>query len=232
MTSRTGTEQHEGLWGNMSINKRARRRAASALAMAAVLASGFVTTVATAAPASASARVEPCIWPDTGTNLQQYFGVTSSLVVPGACSAIPTGSTWSTPVVFYVARSWEHIPAGIVPTGATPLDELVDRLTRVRLIVDEGKPGAFTVERTIDQIHVTAADWQEVYPDDPDWLLVDIGTHITMRPLQPGQHTVRGEFEVDSPACDGTSADFEVSCIPTGVFPYPSTRTFSVVARG
>jgi hypothetical protein len=43
MTSRTGTEQHERLWGNMSINKRARRRAASALAMAAVLASGFVT---------------------------------------------------------------------------------------------------------------------------------------------------------------------------------------------
>jgi len=216
----------------MSINKRARRRSASALAMAAVLASGVVTTVATAAPAAASSRVEPCIWPDTGTNLQQYFGVTSSLVVPGACGTIPTGSTWSTPVGFYVARTWEHIPAGIVPTGATPLDELVDRLTRLRLIVDEGKPGAFTVERTIDQIHVTTADWQEVYPDDPDWLLVDIGTHITMRPLPPGQHTVRGEFEVNSPACDGTSADFDLSCIPTGVFAYPSTRTFSVVAKG
>jgi hypothetical protein len=217
----------------MSINKGARRRSASALAMAAVLTSVFVTAVGTAAPASASPRVQPCIWPDTGTNLQQYFGVTSSLVIPsGGCGTVLTGSTWSTPVVFYVARTWEHIPAGYQPTGATPLEELVDDLTKVRLIVDEGKPGAFTVERTIDQIHVTTADWQEVFPDDPDWLLVDIGTHITMPPLRAGQHTVRGEFEVDSPACDGTSADFDLSCIPTGVFDSPSTRTFSVVARG
>jgi hypothetical protein len=217
----------------MSINKSSRRGSKSALAMAAVLASALVTTVGSAAPASASPRVEPCIWPDTGTNLQQYFGVTSSLVIPfGGCSTVPTGSTWSTPVAFYVAKTWEHIPPGIHPTGATPLDELVDRLVRLRLIVDEGKPGAFTVERTIDQIHVTTAEWQEVYPDDPDWLLVDIGTHVTMRPLPAGEHTVRGEFEVDSPACDGTSADFDASCIPTGVFPYPSTRTFSVVANG
>jgi hypothetical protein len=217
----------------MSINKSARRRSASALAMGAVLTAAFVTTVGTAAPASASPRVQPCIWAATGTNLQQYFGVTSSLVIPSnGCGTVAAGSTWSTPVVFYVARTWEQIPAGIHPTGATPLEELVDRLVRLRLIVDEGKPGAFTVERTIDQIHVVTADWQEVYPDDPDWLLVDIGTHVTMRPLPAGQHTVRGEFEVDSPACDGTSADFNQSCIPTGVFPYPSTRTFSVGAKG
>lgn len=199
----------------------------------AVAATAFAVVGTLVAPASASPRVEPCIWPDTGTNLQQYFGVTSSLVIPfGGCDTVRTGSTWSTPVVFYVAKTWEHIPAGYHSAGATPLDELVDRLTKIRLIVDEGKPGAFTVERTLDQIHVTTAQWQEVYPDDPNWLLVDIGTHITMRPLPAGQHTVRGEFELDSPACDGTSADFDLSCIPTGVFAYPSTRTFSVVATG
>jgi hypothetical protein len=53
-----------------------------------------------------------------------------------------------------------------------------------------------------------------------------------MRPLPLGQHTVRGEFEVDAAACDGTTADFDLSCIPPGVFGYPSTRTFSVVASG
>jgi hypothetical protein len=217
----------------MSKKTSGSRRPVSALAMAAVLTSLFLTGVGTAAPASATPRVKPCIWPDTGTDLQEYFGVTSSLVIPsGGCGTVLTGSTWSTPVVFYVARTWEHIPEGIVPTGATPLDELVDRLTKVRLIVDEGTPGAFTVERTIDQIHVRTADWQVVYPNDPDWLLVDIGTHITMRPLPVGQHTVRGQFEVNSPACDGTSADVDMSCIPTGLFDYPSTRTFDVVARG
>src|SRR4051812_29574359 len=69
-----------------------------------------------AAVAAPTPRVEPCIWPDTGTNLQQYFGVTSALVIPGACGPVLTGSTWSTPVVFYVARTWEHIPAGYHPT--------------------------------------------------------------------------------------------------------------------
>ena len=199
----------------------------------AVAATAFAVVGTLVAPASASPRVEPCIWPDTGTDLQQYFGVTASLVIPfGGCGTVPTGSTWSTPVVFYVAKTWEHIPAGYQPTGATPFDELVDRLTKVRLIVDEGKPGAFTVERTIDQIHVATGEWQEVYPDDPDWLLVDIGTHVTMRPLPAGEHTVRGEFELDGPACDGTSADFALSCIPAGAFDYPSSRTFSVVAKG
>ena len=183
--------------------------------------------------ASASPRVRPCVWPDTGTDLQRYFGVSTSLVIPfGGCDTVLAGSTWSTPVVFYVARTWEHVPAGYVPTGATPRDELVERLTKVRLIVDEGTPGAFTVERSREQVDVVTARWQEVYPDDPDWLLVDIGTHLTLRPLPVGQHTVRGEFELDGAACDGTSAEFDQSCIPPGVFAYPSTRTFQVVAKG
>jgi hypothetical protein len=191
------------------------------------------TTLLAAPSATASPRVEPCIWPDTGTNLQTYFDVSVSLVIPPAdCGQVRTGSPWATPVVFYVARTWEQVPPGYQPVGATPLDELEADLVSVRLIVDEGTPQEFTVERSGPQIHVQTAAWDEVYPDDPDWLLVDIGTHITMRPLPPGTHTVSGEFVLDAPACDGTSADYDQSCIPAGVFAYPSTRTFTVVPRG
>jgi hypothetical protein len=153
-----------------------------------------------------------------------------SLVVPGgACDPIKAGSSWATPSVFYVARTWEQVPAGYEPVGATPLDELEADLTSVRFIVDEGTPQQFTVERSASQIHFQIRDWNEVYPDDPDWLLVDIGTHITLRPLPPGTHTVRGEFAVSRPACDGTSSEYDQSCIPPGVFEYPGTRTFTVV---
>ena len=212
------------------MSRNGKRRLSFSVAVTGLLAA---SSLSLAPSASASPRVQPCIWPSTGTNLQQYFGVSSSLVIPfGGCGTVLAGSTWSTPIVFYVARTWEHIPPGVQTVGATPRDELVDRLVRVRFFVDEGMPGAFTVDRTVSQLEVVTARWQEVYPSDPDWLLVDIGTHITMRPLPVGHHTVRGEFEVSAPACDGTTADFDASCVPTGVFEYPSTREFDVVAKG
>ena len=204
-------------------------RISSCIAAACLAASATLLGVPSA---SASTRVEPCIWPSTGTDLQQYFQVSVALVVPHACNQIKTGASWSTPSVFYVARTWEQVPAGYHPTTATPRDELVAHLTKVRFIVDEGTPQEFTVERTGRQLSVLTASWQEVYPDDPDWLLVDIGTHITLRPLPVGQHTVRGQFVLDAPACDGTSSVWEMSCIPAGEFDYPETRTFTVAATG
>jgi len=215
----------------MRTSPASTSRRLAALVAAVLLAAG--TTLLGAPSASANVRVEPCIWPATGTNLQQYFGVSSSLVIPpGGCDEVKAGSTWSTPVSFYVARTWEQVPAGYVPTQATPLDELVAHLTKIRLVVDEGTPQEFAVERSAPQIDVRIADWDEVYPDDPDWLFVDIGTHITMRPLPVGTHTVRGEFTMDAPACDGTNSVYDASCIPPGTFPYPDTRTFTVVPRG
>ena len=214
----------------MSMSSALRRRAAASAAATCL----FVGLSLSLAPsASASARVQPCIWPSTGTNLQSYFGVSSSLVIPfGGCDSVPAGSPWSTPIVFYVARTWEHIPDGITPIASTPLGELTARLVRVKFFIDEGRPGAFTVERSASQITLATAPWREVYPADPDWLLVDIGTHITVRPLSVGQHTVRGEFEVNGPTCDGTVADVDLSCVPAGVLEYPSTRTFRVIANG
>ena len=204
------------------MNSRARAGVAAACLV--VIAALFM-----APSASASPRVKPCIWPDTSTNLQQYFDVSVSLVVPGACSTVKTGSPWATPSVFYLARTWEQVPPGYQPVGATPLAELEADVTEVRFIVDEGTPQQFTVTRTGSQIHFQVEDWQEVYPDDPDWLLVDIGTHVAMRPLPPGTHTVRGQFVVSRQACDGTSSDPDLSCLPPGVFDYPGTRTFTVV---
>jgi hypothetical protein len=201
-------------------------RLASLLA-AAGLALG--TTLLAAPSATASARVDPCIWPDTGTNLQHYFNVSTALVIPvGGCGQIRAGSAWSTPIVFYNARTWEQIPAGYQPDTANPVAELEALLTKVRLIVDEGTLQEFTVERSGRQLQWTTGDWQELYPSDPDWRLADVGTHFTLRPLSVGTHTVRGEFYLDDFACDGTSSDWN-SCIPPGSYEYPETRTFTVV---
>ena len=212
----------------MTLSSSLGRRLATCVAGAAL---ALTSSLALSPSASANPRTGPCIWPSTGTDLQQYFGVSTTLVVPTrGCGTVLAGSSWSTPAVFYVARSWEHIPAGITPIGATPLEELQKRLVRFRLFVDEGTPQAFTVDRSASQLQYVTQPWQVLFPNDPDWLLVDIGTHITLRPLPPGQHTVRGEFEVTGPTCDGTSDDVDQSCIPTGVFEFPPTRTFQVQA--
>jgi hypothetical protein len=208
---------------SVSLTRVAASVAAACLTVGSTL---FVAPDATAGP-----RVEPCIWPDTGTDLQQYFDVSVSLVVPGACSTVQTGAAWATPSVFYVARTWEQVPPGYETHGATPLEELESDLTTVRFIVDEGTPQQFTVQRSGRQVHFQVRDWNEVYPDDPDWLLVDVGTHIAMRPLPPGTHTVRGESVVSRSACDGTSTVMDQSCIPPGLFEYPGTRSFTVVPR-
>jgi hypothetical protein len=211
----------------MNHSLRTLTRVASVLAAAGLT---LGTTVLGAPSASAGPRVQPCIWPDTGTNLQHYFDVTTALVVPfGACGQIVAGSAWSTPIAFYNARTWEQIPAGYQPDTDSPSAELAAHLTTVRLIVDEGTHHSFTVERSGPQLQWATADWQELYTSDPDWVLADVGTHFALRPLSVGTHTVRGEFYLDDTVCDGTSADPNASCIPPGWFDYPETRTFTVV---
>lgn len=191
------------------------------------------TTLLAAPSATASTRVDPCIWPDTGINLQQYFQVSTALVIPvSGCTQVKAGAAWSTPLNFYNARTWEQVPVGYTPDTANPVAELEAHLTKVRMIVDEGTAAEFTVEKSGSQLHWTTADWQDAYPNDPDWVLADVGTHFILRPLPVGTHTVRGEFYMDDYACDGTSSDWNVSCIPPGWFEYPSTRTFTVVPRG
>jgi len=202
-----------------------RRFASFGVAVCLALGSLLVAPSATANP-----RVEPCIREATGTNLQQYFQINVSIVAPPAgCDQIKSGTPWSTPLSFFLARTWEQMPADYHPVGATPLAELEAHLTEVRWIVDEGTPHEFTVVRSGSQIHWVVADWQVLYPDDPDWLFVDVGTHFVVHPLSVGTHTVRGQFVMDGSACDGTSSEYDLSCIPPGVFDFPDTRTFSVV---
>ncbi|HET7901031.1 MAG TPA: hypothetical protein VFL59_07560, partial [Candidatus Nanopelagicales bacterium] len=184
------------------MNLTARAKAALLTSAALVIAGTLgPTTVARAEPSS---RVPACIWAPTGTDLHRFFDVTTSLVIPGGCDHVLSGARWSTPDSFYVARSWEHIPPGYVPDSPTPLAELEKHLTRVAFIVDEGTPNEFRVQRTASQLEWVVRDWQEVYPDDPDWVFADMGTHITIRPLSIGMHTIRGVFSIDAPACDGT----------------------------
>ncbi|WP_159577020.1 hypothetical protein [Microbacterium sp. 8M] len=225
----------------MSPLAMARTTRAAASIAAACLALTLAVLAAPSASASPqipaestppSPRVEPCIWQPTGVDLNQYFGVSTALVVPTSvgCPTISSGAWWSRPATFFLARTWEHVPDGYVPVGATPFDELKADLSMVRVIVDEGTPQEFTVERSGVDIQWATGRQQALFPDDPDWLLADIGSHVLIHPLSVGTHTVRGEFFITRPACDGTSSSWD-SCIPVGLFPYPPTRTFTVAAR-
>lgn len=189
-------------------------------------------------PLASGQRVDDCVWQATDTSawvdLNQTFGTPTVAHVNdygSQCLTIKSGAWWSAPIGFYVAKTWEHVPAGYnyLPT---PLEELIADTAKVRLIIDEGARQQFTLEWTnIQDSYV--GDWNTFYagtPDDqPTWLLVNMGTIGAIRPLSVGVHTLRRVWVVSRLSCDGTSDDPN-SCAPPGEYDY-GTFSFTVVPR-
>lgn len=214
----------------MALHLRATR-VASPIAVV-LLAAGTTLLGAPVAHAGSASRVDHCVWPATGADLQEFWGISSYFVAPGVgCDHVAAGAAWTTPVSFYVAKTWEHVPDGVVPATDSPLAELESSVTTVRLIVDQGTKQQFTVERSGDQLQWKVREWDAVYQEHSDWYLVDVGTALSVHPLAVGTHTVTAEIVADRVACDGTDPAYDVSCLPPGVWDYP-TRTFQVVAHG
>jgi hypothetical protein len=170
----------------------------------------------TVAPAQASAdpRVTPCVLPNGldpyvsgGTILQEFYGVSTSIVT-GFCPVIKAGAPSTVVAAAYFAKSWEAIPAGYTPVSATPLGDFRARFVGVRIVVDEGTRQEFTVE----------------WANSPKLWVGDYGPYDlaspitlgTVRPLSVGVHSERVVYVMSGMACDGISADPDLSCIPAG----------------
>ena len=190
------------------------------------LAMGLTAGTVASAQASAAPRVTPCVLPDGldpyvpgGTVLQDFYGVSTS-IVSSFCPTIKAGARWTVVAFAYFAKTWEAIPPGYTPVSATPLGDFRARFVGVRIYVDEGTPQAFTVQ----------------WPNSPKlfvgtWGPYDIASSITLgtvRPLSVGLHSERVAYVMSGMACDGTSADPDLSCIPPGEASF-NTRYFTVV---
>jgi hypothetical protein len=201
---------------------RLGRFAGLSVALAMALAASAVAP----ARASADPRFTPCVLPDGadpyvpgGTILQEFFGVSTSIVT-SFCPVIKAGARWTVIAAAFFAKTYEAIPPGYEPGSATPLGDFRARFVGIRIFVDEGTPQGFTLE----------------WPNSPklwvgDWGPYDMATPITLgtvRPLPVGAHSERVAYVMSEMACDGTSADPALSCIPAGETSF-ATVHFTVV---
>ncbi|MFL5912196.1 MAG: hypothetical protein ACJ768_16670 [Gaiellaceae bacterium] len=188
----------------------------------------MVLAASTVAPARAAAdpRFAPCVLPGGldpfvpgGTVVQQFFGVSTSIVA-SFCPVIKAGARWTVIAAAFSAKTYEAFPAGYEPGSARPLDDFRARFVGVKIYVDEGTPQAFTVEWA-NSPKLWAGDWGPYDLASP----ITLGT---VRPLSVGAHSERVAYVMSEMACDGTSAETDLSCIPAGETSFPTVH-FTVV---
>jgi hypothetical protein len=201
-------------------------RLGALVVLSVALAVSLAASAVAPARASADPRFTPCVIPagldpyvPGGTSMQAFFGVSTSIVTSW-CPVIKAGARWTVIAAAFSAKTYEAIPPGYQPGGASPLSDLRARLVGVKIFVDEGTPQQFTVEwANSPQLWVG------------DWGPFDLASPITLgtvRPLAVGSHTERVAYVMREAACDGTSSDPSLSCIPAGETSF-NTVHFTVV---
>jgi hypothetical protein len=220
----------------MNASTRSRRLLRTAVAGCAVVGTVVVATQ----PASAeSSRVPHCIAPagrdvPAGTDLNVLFGETAVIASNYyGCSTVPAGSTWTVITGFYFAKSWQQVPSGYVPSGATPLQDFVSKFVGMRITVDQGTPNEFsTLFRSGPNLWTGNLSGYDPYIGDYgqyDW--AQPMTIMAMRPLSAGRHTVTKSVIMSAQQCDGNDSDPALSCLPAGETVLSSGAEYTWVAR-
>lgn len=180
-----------------------------------------IPVVAPTASAAESPRVQHCVSPSSGLDIQNFLGIKAS-VVNGLCPPVLAGSPWVPGLSFYFAKTWEQWPQGYVRAGATPREDFLTKFVGIRDVVDAGTPSKFTVDFTdVSRLRLYEFDGY----DQASTLTLG-----AIRPLSVGRHTVDVSILMRDVACDGTSSVVELSCLPAGEMAAYS-YTFDVVAR-
>ena len=182
----------------------------------------MTNTVLTSQPAQASAPVENhCILPN-GVDLNVLFGI-SEQIVGRFCSQVDSGEHWTASgAPWGMNTSFEAVPEGFVPAGATPLEDFLAKFVGVKYVIDRGT----LQERTY------------VFPtSDKLWIGTVAGlpavngvTLSLLNPLSVGDHFVELYWVFSAMHCDGLGAVIEENCIPAGETLY--ARTAFVVTPG
>jgi hypothetical protein len=172
--------------------------------------------------ASPNTKGEHCLGPD-GTDLNQRYGVSETIVAP-FCPQLRTGEHWTTPALWQMATSFEQVPPGFVPAGATPLEDFLAKFVGVRYVIDPGTRREQTyVFPNSDKL------WTGVINGFPSVNTLTLGT---LYPLSKGQHVIERYWRMSALHCDGLGDSLADNCLPEGdtffgAFPFdvvPATK--------
>ena len=171
--------------------------------------------------ASAAPKAVPhCITP-TGVDLNERYGVSVTIVAP-FCTEVHSGRRWSVSNGWFLNLTFEVVPAGFVPEGATPLDDFIAKFIGVKYVVDPGtKQQRIYVFPNDDDLGVFSDAAQDV---------VNPVTLGTLRPLSVGDHVVDSYFVLRAMHCDGFGAVVAENCLPAGEILF--TRVLFTVTSG
>lgn len=185
----------------MSIDCRRLRHVAVSLA-AALLALLLVGPGA----AVANKKGEHCVHPD-GRDLNAFYAVSERIVAP-FCAQLRAGEHWRPAGAWLMASSFDKVPAGFQPAGATPLDDFHAKLVSVRYVVDPGTPQ----ERSY-----TFTDTEKLWTGKLAGLpAINVVTLGALHPLSTGQHVYRQYWKFSAMHCDGLAANAQENCLPAG----------------
>lgn len=167
-----------------------------------------------ASSAVANIKGEHCFAPD-GNDLNEFYGVSERIVLP-FCAQLRTGEHWTTSARWFMATSFEQVPAGFVPAAGTttPLDDFRAKFVAVRYVIDAGTRQAHTyVFPNSDKLWTGVVSFGPPFGDLPAVNTLTLGT---LHPLSKGPHTVDRYLQFSALHCDGLGASVDENCLQPG----------------
>jgi hypothetical protein len=168
-------------------------------------------------PAQASDPVENhCIAPN-GTDLNVLYGISKQIVTP-FCNQVDSGEQWTTAgALWFMSTSFEAVPDGFVPAGATPLEDFLAKFVAIKYVVDPGTLQEQTyVYPTGDRLWIGTVE--------PGFPAVWPGTLSKLMPLSVGEHFVQVYWVFSAMHCDGFAAVIQENCLGPGEVAYAAPR--------
>jgi hypothetical protein len=151
------------------------------------------------------------LWASVGVDLNERYGVTIQIAAP-FCARIDSGRPWTAVAFWFTNHTFEVIPEGFIPAGATPFEDFVNKLVAVKYVIDPGTPQERTV--VFPNSHKL---WTGIIDGYPTANTVTLGT---LRPLRPGKHVIEVHWIFRAMHCDGFDDVIGENCLSAGDFLY------------
>ena len=144
-----------------------------------------------------------CISP-SGVDVNVVTGVSDAIVAP-FCTEIAAGHRWTVTNLWFMSPTFDIVPAGFVPAGATPAEDYVAKFEAVKYVVDPGS----TKQKTFVFTNVEDLNIRTVGP----FVVANPITLGSLSPLKPGTHVVDSYIVMSALHCDGLGDSVADNCL-------------------